>query len=166
LEKRILQRNHRPIISVNVSSATPGGAEDESSVPPLLAPAAPDAVGPADGPFVAVLAATSAPSATKPATGGGAPTPAPPSLPSLSPDAGTIWGLLILSLAYLHHSTTGFALPALLPIISEDLQLTDSQGALLTAGYTVRCGPPFPAALVSSCLSGNQHPNKQTLEER
>jgi MFS family permease len=54
-----------------------------------------------------------------------------------SPDAGTIWGLLVLSLAYLHHSTSGFALPALLPIISEDLHLADSQGALLTAGYTV-----------------------------
>jgi MFS family permease len=54
-----------------------------------------------------------------------------------SPDAGTLWGLLVLSLAYLHHSTSGFALPALLPIITEDLHLADSQGALLTAGYTV-----------------------------
>ena len=50
---------------------------------------------------------------------------------------GTLWGLLVLSLAYLHHSTSGFALPALLPIISEDLHLSDTQGALLTAGYTV-----------------------------
>ncbi|KAL4458009.1 hypothetical protein ABPG75_012874 [Micractinium tetrahymenae] len=50
---------------------------------------------------------------------------------------GTLWGLLVLSLAYLHHSTSGFALPALLPIISEDLHLSDNQGALLTAGYTV-----------------------------
>eukprot|EP00887_Chlorella_sp_A99_P001478 scaffold8.g1478.t1 len=53
------------------------------------------------------------------------------------PDAGTLWGLLVLSLAYLHHSTSGFALPALLPIITEDLHLSDNQGALLTAGYTV-----------------------------
>jgi predicted MFS family arabinose efflux permease len=69
---------------------------------------------------------------------------------------GTLWGLLVLSLAYLHHSTSGFALPALLPIISEDLHLTDTQGALLTAGYTVgraggwgegRC-PDRPAVLV------------------
>ena len=51
--------------------------------------------------------------------------------------AGAVWGLLILSFAYLHHSTTGFALPALLPIISSDLKLIDSQGALLTAGYTI-----------------------------
>lgn len=51
---------------------------------------------------------------------------------------GTLWGLLVLSVAYLHHSTSGFALPALLPIISEDLKLSDNQGALLTAGYTVR----------------------------
>lgn len=74
--------------------------------------------------------------------------PSPPTTPSLpislpgatakrSPDIGTIWGLLILSLAYLHHSTTGFALPALLPIITDDLKLADNQGALLTAGYTV-----------------------------
>ena len=59
-------------------------------------------------------------------------------LPSPPPSFGTFWGLLVLSLAYLHHSTTGFALPSLLPIISNDLALTDSEGALLTAGYTVR----------------------------
>ena len=57
--------------------------------------------------------------------------------PKKGPDVGTIWGLLILSIAYLHHSTTGFALPALLPIITNDLHLADSQGALLTAGYTL-----------------------------
>ena len=57
--------------------------------------------------------------------------------PSFGPGAGTLWGLFILSLAYLHHSTSGFALPALLPIITEDLKLADQQGALLTAGYTV-----------------------------
>jgi MFS family permease len=57
---------------------------------------------------------------------------------------GTFWGLLVLSLAYLHHSTTGFALPALLPLITEDLHLADNQGALLTAGYTVL----YAAALV------------------
>ncbi len=30
-----------------------------------------------------------------------------------------------------------FALPALLPLISPDLHLSDSEGALLTVGYTV-----------------------------
>ncbi len=60
------------------------------------------------------------------------------------PDIGTLWGLLVLGLAYVHHSTTGFALPALLPLINEDLHLTDGQGALLTSGYTVR--RPFGAA--------------------
>lgn len=93
------------------------------------------------------------------------------------PDIGTLWGLLVLGLAYVHHSTTGttpvfckceclchaafiltpgtvsvvlylltcptsaaagFALPALLPLVNEDLHLTDAQGALLTSGYTVR----------------------------
>ena len=60
-----------------------------------------------------------------------------PEKPIRGPDAGTIWGLVVLSIAYLHHSTTGFALPALLPIIASDLKLEDSQGALLTAGYTI-----------------------------
>ncbi len=50
---------------------------------------------------------------------------------------GAVWALIVLSFSYLHHSTTGFALPALLPIISSDLHLEDSQGALLTAGYTI-----------------------------
>lgn len=54
-----------------------------------------------------------------------------------APDIGTLWGLLILGIAYVHHSTTAFALPALLPLINEDLHLLDSQGALLTTGYTV-----------------------------
>ncbi len=55
----------------------------------------------------------------------------------LPADLGTFWGLLVLGLAYVHHSTTGFALPALLPLINKDLALSDSQGALLTVGYTV-----------------------------
>jgi hypothetical protein len=68
------------------------------------------------------------------------PAQAQPGMPA--PRMGTLWGLLVLSLAYLHHSTSGFALPALLPIISEDLHLSDTQGALLTAGYTVGGGGP------------------------
>jgi MFS family permease len=43
----------------------------------------------------------------------------------------------VLSLAYVHHSTTGFVLPALLPQIAPDLNLSDFQGASLTLGYTV-----------------------------
>lgn len=72
---------------------------------------------------------------------------------------GTLWGLLVLSIAYVHHSTCGyvwhaampcclqiarvaslecrFALPALLPLITPDLHLSEQQGALLTAGYAV-----------------------------
>ena len=64
----------------------------------------------------------------------------------LPADIGTFWGLLVLGVAYVHHSTTGFSVPALLPLINEDLHLTDSQGALLTAGYTVRaCHQRHPA---------------------
>ncbi len=68
-----------------------------------------------------------------------------------APDIGTLWGLLILGVAYVHHSTTGFALPALLPLINEDLHLTDGQGALLTSGYTVR-SPPHPRLLCCRIL--------------
>lgn len=64
------------------------------------------------------------------------PSPKPPPA-GPAPTFGTFWGLLVLSLAYLHHSTSGFALPSLLPIITDDLALTDSQGALLTVGYAV-----------------------------
>lgn len=70
----------------------------------------------------------------------------PAGLPSAA-HIGTLWGLLVLSLAYLHHSTSGFALPALLPIISEDMKLSDTQGALLTAGYTVRGRGPAAVGL-------------------
>ena len=38
-----------------------------------------------------------------------------------------------------------FALPALLPLISPDLQLTDNEGAMLTVGYTVRSTKVFVA---------------------
>ena len=75
----------------------------------------------------------------------------------LPADLGTFWGLLVLGLAYVHHSTTGFALPALLPLINKDLALSDSQGALLTVGYTARSHitriPPSlrPLLLASSC---------------
>ncbi|KAL6776040.1 hypothetical protein ACKKBG_A19555 [Auxenochlorella protothecoides x Auxenochlorella symbiontica] len=63
-----------------------------------------------------------------------------PNTPDTSPwwmQLGPTWSLCVLTLAYLHHSTTGYALPALLPIISEDLHLVDTQAATLTAGYTV-----------------------------
>ena len=70
----------------------------------------------------------------------------------LPADLGTFWGLLVLGLAYVHHSTTGFALPALLPLINKDLALSDSQGALLTVGYTVRCGAHLK--LIRRALAG------------
>lgn len=52
--------------------------------------------------------------------------------------------LLICSLCYLHCSATGFALPAILPVIGSDISLTDTQGALLTTGYTLL----YAAALI------------------
>ncbi|EFN58428.1 hypothetical protein CHLNCDRAFT_56847 [Chlorella variabilis] len=99
----------------------PGALLDLKSLQQLQAPRQPakQAAAPA-----AEAAAPAAAAAELPPSAG-----APPAA-----HMGTLWGLLVLSLAYLHHSTSGFALPALLPIISEDLHLTDTQGALLTAG--------------------------------
>jgi MFS family permease len=42
----------------------------------------------------------------------------------------------VLGLSYVHQATSGFALPALLPMISPELGLSDFQGALLTSGYS------------------------------
>ncbi|GLI62489.1 hypothetical protein VaNZ11_005121 [Volvox africanus] len=47
-----------------------------------------------------------------------------------------LWALTLLSVSYIHQATTGFALPAMLPMISNELHLTDIQGALLTTGYS------------------------------
>jgi MFS family permease len=44
--------------------------------------------------------------------------------------------LFVLGLSYVHQATSGFALPALLPMISPELGLSDFQGALLTSGYS------------------------------
>ncbi|GIL69859.1 hypothetical protein Vretimale_10105 [Volvox reticuliferus] len=49
---------------------------------------------------------------------------------------GKLWALALLSVSYIHQATTGFALPAMLPMISNELHLTDIQGALLTTGYS------------------------------
>lgn len=47
-----------------------------------------------------------------------------------------LWPLFVLALAYIHCSSTSFALPVLLPTINEDMHLTDFQGAMLTSGYS------------------------------
>ena len=46
------------------------------------------------------------------------------------------WALGVLTVSYVHQAMTGFALPAMLPIISTELDLSDLQGALLTSGYS------------------------------
>ncbi len=47
-----------------------------------------------------------------------------------------LWALGLLSVSYIHQATAGFALPAMLPMISNELHLSDLQGALLTTGYS------------------------------
>ncbi|EFJ44126.1 hypothetical protein VOLCADRAFT_95577 [Volvox carteri f. nagariensis] len=50
---------------------------------------------------------------------------------------GKLWALALLFVSYVHQATTGFALPAMLPMISNELHLDDMQeGALLTTGYS------------------------------
>jgi len=97
---------------------TEGDADEEPGYAPLDFGAAPTPGAPPADPF-----------ADRP--------PPPPTNPDDGPDLGTYWGLGVLALAYVHHSTCGFALPALLPLVAPDLGLTDSQGAALTAGYTL-----------------------------
>lgn len=49
---------------------------------------------------------------------------------------GAGWVLIVLGIAYLHNSATGFSIPAMLPLIGTDLDLSDSQMAFLTLEYT------------------------------
>ena len=51
-------------------------------------------------------------------------------------DLAKVGTLLLLSISYVHQATTGFALPAMLPMISKEMGLGDVQGALLTTGYS------------------------------
>jgi MFS family permease len=51
-------------------------------------------------------------------------------------DSAKLWALFVLGLSYVHQATSGFALPAMLPMISPDLHLSDFQGAMLTSGYS------------------------------
>ncbi|KAL4426365.1 hypothetical protein ABPG77_004659 [Micractinium sp. CCAP 211/92] len=51
-----------------------------------------------------------------------------------------LWALAMMTLGYLHLSVTLYALPSLVPFIAQDLRLDDTQGALLTTGYTILYG--------------------------
>lgn len=44
-----------------------------------------------------------------------------------------LWALALLSVSYIHQATTGFALPAMLPMISNELHLSDMQVRSCTA---------------------------------
>jgi hypothetical protein len=60
-----------------------------------------------------------------------------PSSPTTPIETKASWAaLFLLALSYVHQSTTGFSLPAMLPSIQQDLQLNDLQGAFLTTGYS------------------------------
>ena len=52
-----------------------------------------------------------------------------------------------------------FALPALLPLITPDLNLTDHEGALLTVGYTVSTDIPVSRTVCPSSLHEAMHLN-------
>jgi hypothetical protein len=57
------------------------------------------------------------------------PAPAAPAAPAPAAvaDPTKLWPLFVLGLSYVHQATSGFALPALLPMVSPDLHLTDFQ---------------------------------------
>jgi pyruvate/2-oxoglutarate dehydrogenase complex dihydrolipoamide acyltransferase (E2) component len=82
---------------------------DVLSVPMVPAPTAAAAVA-------AVPAAAAAPAAAVPAA-----------LSAAVSDPTKLWPLFVLGLSYVHQATSGFALPALLPMVSPDLHLTDFQ---------------------------------------
>ncbi|CAD7704215.1 unnamed protein product [Ostreobium quekettii] len=50
---------------------------------------------------------------------------------------GAAWVLVVLGATYIHHSATGYSVPAMLPLISTELYLSDNQGAFLTLGYSI-----------------------------
>lgn len=64
--------------------------------------------------------------------------------PQASSAAEALWGLAVMTAGYLHLSVSLYALPSLLPTIAEDLALNDTQGGLITTGYTVSGGTPSP----------------------
>jgi len=65
--------------------------------------------------------------------------PSPPAAPRAPPPArqSAETALLLLSLCYLHASACGYALPALLPDVANDLALSDPQAASLTFAFTL-----------------------------
>jgi hypothetical protein len=75
----------------------------------------------------APAAATAAPAAAAPGPAAAAPAAVPAALAAAAADPTKLWPLFVLGLSYVHQATSGFALPALLPMVSPDLHLTDFQ---------------------------------------
>jgi hypothetical protein len=75
----------------------------------------------------APAAATAAPAAAAPVPAAAAPAAMPAALAAAAADPTKLWPLFVLGLSYVHQATSGFALPALLPMVSPDLHLTDFQ---------------------------------------
>jgi hypothetical protein len=116
-------------LSAAMTTAAPeDGAGDAGAAPG-------GGAAPAFAAAAAAGAAPAAPAAVAPAAV--APAAAAPALaPGGLIDSTKLWALFVLGLSYVHQSTTGFALPAMLPMISPDLHLSDFQGAMLTSGYS------------------------------
>jgi len=70
---------------------------------------------------------------------------------------GANWVLAVLCMAYLHGAAAGFSIPAMLPEISPALNLSDSQGAFLTSGYTVLHALALvPVGFMADCVNRPQ----------
>lgn len=65
-----------------------------------------------------------------------APTVTDGEAPKPTPQNASYAILLLLAACYLHHSIAGFSLPALMPAVSADLEMSDKQTAYLASGYT------------------------------
>lgn len=83
-----------------------------------------------DTPVMDVLSVPMVPAPTAAAAAAPA-VPAAPAAAAAVPvavsDPTKLWPLFVLGLSYVHQATSGFALPALLPMVSPDLHLTDFQ---------------------------------------
>jgi len=129
-----------------VMAAAAGSPSPPPSPTPPAPPTAPPAAAPAS---VAVPVPADAGGPPPPRGGGGV----------LDRRAVQGWFMAVLGLTYVHHSTCGFGLPALLPQISQDLGLEDFQSALLTSGYSVL----YALALTPAGLLADRLPRPQLL---
>lgn len=130
--------------------ASPGRAERRRSPSPGSWPPRPEAAEPGATSLCAAVqtdqrvslqADTAAQAPLTVAGGSGAASTTTPTdtQPAEQPSSGLpwpkLWAIAILSISYVHQAASSFSIPAILPMITKDLGLTDLEGGFLTSGY-------------------------------